>query len=236
MRIIADLHTHTTASGHAADTIRTVCESAVRKGLDGVAITDHGPTVPGGAGLIYFMVLQRLVDAIETPIRVFSGIEDDINNIKGELSIGEEILERLEIVKAGCHPFTWIAEQSMKVRTDAILNAIERRQFRVFTHPVNSYFAFDLKTIVEACAAGGIALELNESKIDDAQKTCSFLELCAELGAYITVSSDAHVAEEVGDFPKSLSILETVRFPQSYVINNSADKIASHFGISWKKE
>jgi putative hydrolase len=236
MKIIADLHTHTTASGHAADTIRTVCEIAAQRGLQGVAITDHGPTVPGGADMVYFMALQRMVDAIDTPIRVLSGIEDDIINVKGELSIKEEIAGRLEIVKVGCHPFTWIAEQSMKVRTDAILNAIERRRFRVFTHPVGSYCDFDLNTVVEACAAGGIALELNESKADDVRKNLAFIELCAELEAYVTVSSDAHVAEEVGNFTKSLSILETVRFPRSLVINTSTDKIASHFGISWKKK
>lgn len=235
MRIIADLHTHTTASGHAADTIRTVCAAAVRRGLDGVAITDHGPAVPGGADLIYFMSLQRIVDAIDTPIRVLSGIEDDIKNARGDLSFGEEILGKLEIVKVGCHPYTWIAEQSTKARTDAILNAIDRRQFRVFTHPAASYCDFDLKTVVEACAARGIALELNESKIFDTKQHRSFLELCAELEATITVSSDAHVAEEVGDFSKSLSILETVRFPRSLVINTSTEKLASHFGISWDK-
>ncbi|MBN2322992.1 MAG: PHP domain-containing protein [Spirochaetes bacterium] len=235
MQIVADLHTHTIASGHAADTIRTVCETAARRGLLGVAITDHGPMVPGGADKVYFMALQRMVDAIDVPIRVMSGIEDDIINARGELSMGEEIVGRLEIVKAGCHPFAWIAEQSMKVRTDALLNAIALRRFRVFTHPVGSYCDFDIDAVVEACAEAGIALELNESKIDDVRKNRSFLELCAKLNAYITVSSDAHVAEEVGGFERSLSILETVGFPESLVINTSTDKIASHFGISWKK-
>jgi putative hydrolase len=176
-----------------------------------------------------------MVDAIETPVRVMSGIEDDIINVGGELSMGEEITGRLEIVKAGCHPFTWIADQPMKVRTDAILKAIESRRFRVFTHPVGSYCDFDLDTVVEACAGAGIALELNESKADDVRKNRLFLELCAKLNARITVSSDAHVAEEVGNFERSLSILKTVGFPESLVINTSTDKIASHFGISWKK-
>lgn len=47
IKIIADLHTHTVASGHGADTLRTMCEFAIKKGFKGIAITDHGPGLPG---------------------------------------------------------------------------------------------------------------------------------------------------------------------------------------------
>jgi len=81
IKIIADLHTHTVASGHGADTLRTMCEFAIKKGFKGIAITDHGPGIPGGASPIYFMSLKRLADSLNTDIRIIRGIEDDIIDI-----------------------------------------------------------------------------------------------------------------------------------------------------------
>ena len=231
MNIVADLHTHTVASGHAADTIRTVCEKARQKGLDGVAITDHGPGVPGGANPIYFMALKRMLRGIETPVRKIAGIEEDISNVKGDLTLDDEVHRSLEIVTAGCHPYTWIAEQPMKVRTDAIINAVTRKNIQILTHPVASFCDFDLPAVIGACTDAGVALELNESKTEDVGTILKFLEMCAKSGARIVLSSDAHVAEEVGTFHRGTSILKTARFPEELVINRSADAIGLFFGI-----
>lgn len=44
-----DLHTHTIASGHAFGTIWENARAAKDKGISVLAITDHGPSVPGSA-------------------------------------------------------------------------------------------------------------------------------------------------------------------------------------------
>ena len=82
IEIIADLHIHTIASGHAGDTIRKNCEFAIKKGLKAVGITDHGPGLPGGAGFVYFYTLPRIIANIELPIKIFSCVEEDIINKK----------------------------------------------------------------------------------------------------------------------------------------------------------
>jgi len=233
MNIVADLHTHTVASGHAADTIRTICELASKRGLEGVAITDHGPGVPGGANSINFMNLKRMTGSIETPIRVIAGIEEDISNVKGDLTLDEETLGGLEIVTAGCHPFTWMAEQPMKVRTDAIINAVERNKIDILTHPAGSKYGLDLAAVTTVCAQNGVALELNESKTEDRGAILQFLEMCAKSGAPIVISSDAHVAEEVGIFSRSFSILQTMHFPNNLVVNRAVDAIVAFFDIEW---
>jgi len=48
MRLLADLHTHTVASGHAYSTVTELAWAAADKGLELIAVTDHGPTVPQG--------------------------------------------------------------------------------------------------------------------------------------------------------------------------------------------
>jgi putative hydrolase len=234
-RITADLHVHTIASGHAADTIRTVCKAAEEKKLDAIAITDHGPGVPGGANKVYFRTLPRLVRGIkaQTKLRIITGIEEDIKNRKGELMIPPEILKKLEIVMAGCHPFTWIADQSIAVRTDALINAIVKNRIQVVTHPVGSGYDLDLKAVIDACVTSRVALEFNASKVNDMNESMNFLEMCAEEGVFIVVGSDAHVAEEVGDFSRALPLLQKAKFPEQLLLNRSKEAIASFFNIEW---
>jgi putative hydrolase len=64
---IADIHTHTGARGHAKDTMRDVCQSALKKWLKKIAITDHVPAIPSGPNVIYFMSLPRLARGIDLP-------------------------------------------------------------------------------------------------------------------------------------------------------------------------
>ena len=54
MRIIADTHCHTIASTHAYSTWMENIHAAKEAGLSYLAITDHGPTMPGSPGRWYF--------------------------------------------------------------------------------------------------------------------------------------------------------------------------------------
>ena len=51
---VLDIHTHTTASGHAYNTIYEMAQSASRKGLALLGISDHGPAMEGSANKDYF--------------------------------------------------------------------------------------------------------------------------------------------------------------------------------------
>ena len=46
MNIIADTHAHTLASGHAYSTIREMAAAAAKKGLKGLAVTEHAGSRP----------------------------------------------------------------------------------------------------------------------------------------------------------------------------------------------
>ena len=60
MKIEADLHTHSVASGHAYSTISELALAAAERGLKMIAITDHGPAIPGGPHLYHFSNLKVL--------------------------------------------------------------------------------------------------------------------------------------------------------------------------------
>jgi putative hydrolase len=231
--IVADLHTHTVASGHGADTIRTMCEFALERGLRGIAITDHGPALPGGASVIYFMSVQRVAKGIRLPLRIITGVEDDIRNRKGELTLPPDVLEGLEIVMTGCHPETWISRQSLRVRTDAVANALGMGFVKVFTHPVGTYYDVDLGEILAAAKAGGTALELNASKLGRRELVADFLGRSAAAEVPVVVNTDAHVADEVGEFDSAKALLAETGFPEHLVVNRSVESIASFFGFTW---
>lgn len=45
-KILADMHTHTIASGHAYATLTEMCKEAVNKGLEIYGITEHSSESP----------------------------------------------------------------------------------------------------------------------------------------------------------------------------------------------
>ncbi|MBQ7156083.1 MAG: hypothetical protein IJR85_11090 [Synergistaceae bacterium] len=88
MRIAADLHTHTIASGHAYGTIREMAFAASEKNLDMLGITEHAPGIPGTVDRIYFCNLSVI------PRELYGN---------GSLSLGQKDLDRLDYAIAGIH-------------------------------------------------------------------------------------------------------------------------------------
>jgi putative hydrolase len=233
MKIIADLHTHTFMSGHGLDTARTMCEFAVRRGLKGMALTDHGPGFPGGPDPVYFMSLKRMTRGLNLPLRVIYGVEDDIRNRKGDLSLSEDVLGSMEIVLTGIHPFTWIGDQKLPVKTEAVINCIGKGLVQVVTHPVGSYCEIEIEPVIDAAASAGVALELNSTKLSRREPIIRYLEICAVRDALLLVNSDAHVGEEVGVFDTALKLLSEVQYPKHLIVNRSRETIESFFKITW---
>jgi putative hydrolase len=190
-------------------------------------------TLPGGASVVYFMSIQRVAKGIRLPIRIITGVEDDIMNKKGELTLPPDVLKGLEIVMTGCHPETWIAGQSLRARTDAVVNAIGRGFVKVFTHPVGTYYDIDLKSVLAAARASGTALELNASKLGKRGLVVDFLERCAAENVLVVVNTDAHMADEVGEFSRAKDLLGEIGFPERLVVNRSIESIAAFFGFNW---
>ena len=61
MKDIMDLHTHTTASGHAYNTLYEMARSASEKGLTLFGSTDHAPKMPGTCHEFYFINFKDIL-------------------------------------------------------------------------------------------------------------------------------------------------------------------------------
>ena len=101
MHIVADIHTHTIASGHAYGTIREMAQAASEKKLSVLGITEHAPGVPGTTDPFYYLCLN-LVPKTLFGVRVIHGCEINILN-DGTLSLEERFMIHLNYAIAGIH-------------------------------------------------------------------------------------------------------------------------------------
>ena len=145
MRILMDLHTHTVASGHAYSTIMENAKAAAEKGLEGIAMTDHGPAMPGGAHLYHFWNLTALPQQI-AGVRVLRGVEANIIDSRGGLDVPADILDRLDIVLAGLHGGC-IRAGTTADNTRAMLAAMANPWVDIIVHPGNDEFLINPEAV-----------------------------------------------------------------------------------------
>ena len=164
MPLEADLHLHTLASGHAYSTVKEMVLAAKEKGLKMIALTDHGPRMPGGPHLYHFTNLAALPRVMEG-IEVLRGVEANILDANGTLDLPDSVLQDLDIVLAGLHRGTGFDGASSEEYTKAAIEALKHPRVHLIVHPGNPEFPIDLERLVLAAAGLGKALEINNSSL-----------------------------------------------------------------------
>ena len=231
---LVDLHSHTVASGHAYCTVNELVERANILGLEAIAITDHGPGLPDGPHVYHFSNQERF-KTIPGKCIVLSGVEEDLSGPDGEVFLPEIVLESLEIVLVGLHPYPngWSNTNSKKIVLRSLLKAMENPLIKGVTHPISNWFNFnskEIKEIVINAKSTSTAVELNLSKIYGLEnKLFDFLDLTAEFDAPIMINSDAHTVHELGDFSNLKKFTDRI-IPEN-VINKNYKTVKLFFGI-----
>ncbi|UNC90786.1 phosphatase [Candidatus Contubernalis alkaliaceticus] len=238
MRLVADLHTHSIASGHAYSTINEIAEAAARKGLSMVAITDHGPAMPGGPHAYYFGNLHVLPEEI-CGIEVLKGIEANIIDHQGNIDLSAEYLKKLDIVLAGFHAICYPGG-SKEQNTRAMIKVMENPQVDIIVHPGNPNYPIDEYQVVEAAIKHNTMIEINNSSLTVSRKgSCEncqrIAQVAKEMGAKIVIGSDAHTSCHVGNFSTSLEMIMEAGFTEEKVLNSSLDKIKEYLGEKGRK-
>ncbi|MFW6270619.1 MAG: PHP domain-containing protein [Bacillota bacterium] len=241
IKIEADLHTHTIHSGHAYSTVDELAKTASQKGLKLIAVTDHGPNMPDGPYQYYFNNITILPEVIYG-VRILKGVEANILD-QGKLDLGAETLNKLDFVAAGIHYNTGHNLSNKKDCTSAIINAIKSSQVDMVTHPVNNYYQIDLKKVVQAAASYGVILEVNASSYNPSKSssranrkmTLKLIQMAQEFNVYLSLNSDAHFHQEVGDISYLKSIINESNLKKNQVINTSYKQILKLLSIKPKK-
>ena len=231
MQFVADLHVHTVASGHAYSTVAEIARVAADKGLALIALTDHGPAMPGGPHAYHFSNQTAIPDVIYG-LRVLKGIEANVMDRRGRLDLDEFRLSKLDIVAVGlhsvCSPYG-----SKKENTTMMVEAMQNPFVDIVVHPGNPEYLVDEETIVKAAARYDVALEVNHSSLTVSRKGSlphcdNIVSLAKTYGAKLIVGSDSHYCETVGEFSVVAELLAKHGVLPEQVLNTSLNKVLAH--------
>lgn len=233
MRISADLHTHTIASGHAFSTIQEIVIQAKKKGLELVAITDHGPDMKGAPSKWYFGNMEILPRTHED-MAVLYGVEANIMDTEGTLDLEPYFLSKLDIVLAGLHEDSFQPSTTAE-NTRAVIKAMENPYVDIIVHPGNPAYELDQEQMVLASRDLGVALEVNNSSLSvcrlGSHEYClQLLKLIKQYKSTISLGSDAHWAGQVGIFVEALKLLEDVGIKEEQILNTSMKRVMRYLG------
>lgn len=228
--MVADYHTHTLHS-HGRGTVLENARAAARRGLEAVAITDHGPgAVPwvGARAAGVFEQIRAEADKAQeaTGVRVLTGVECNVMSADGDLDMAEAELRRLDLVLAGLHlmivprrvadaktlilpnilPRSWLPgdgrTRARVTNTKALVEAVNRYRIDVVTHP-GLHLPVDTTELARACARRGTRLEISSAHRETDE---AFVRAAAREGVDFVLSSDAHCPGRVGDLGAALQV------------------------------
>ena len=230
IRLIADLHTHTLASGHAYGTIRENAQAAAERGLRILGVTEHAPGIPGTCDPIYFNNL-RAVPRELFGVRVLHGSE--INVLEGgQLSLPERNIQHLDYCAAGIHIQCYRDEGAAGNTKNVIGCMGKSRKLRFITHPDDSRTPLDYEDLCKGARDNHVALEVNNSslvepvfRLNSRENYAKMLECCEKYRVPVIVDSDAHDPSAVGRVDLALAMLEAYGFDESLVLNTDEKKL-----------
>jgi len=195
------IHAHSNWSD-GAHTLEEMAEALIRLGFEYLVISDHSKAAYYANGLTEARIREQHnhIDALNrklAPFRIFKSIECDILN-DGALDYDNKVLSTFDLVITSVHSnLDMDEEKAMRRLLGAIANPYTtilghmtgRLLLRRKGYPVNH------KTIIDACVAHGVAIEINASPsrldidwrwVDDAM----------EKGLMLSINPDAHTIDE----------------------------------------
>ncbi|HXH68658.1 MAG TPA: PHP domain-containing protein [Candidatus Limnocylindrales bacterium] len=201
--IKGDLQMHTTASD-GKNSIEEMAAAARELGHEYIAITDHSKAVTVANGLTEKRMVEhikklRAADEKGLGIRVLAGSEVDILK-DGSLDYSDEILAQLDVVVCSVHSYFNLERA---VTTERMLAAIENPYCQIIGHPTGRVLLkrdpidYDMEKVLDACAKHGVAMECN-SYPDRLDLKDVYLRMCKERGVKVVISTDSHVAANLG--------------------------------------
>lgn len=235
MKLLADLHVHTINSGHAYSTIEEYVAAAKKKGLRIIAITDHGPSMPGSPHMYYFNNMRMIPKKIDG-VRIIRGVEANIINEKGELDMPRSDIEYggIEFVLATFHPYCGYDNGGEEKNTQVLLRAMQNPLVNAIAHPENPKYPINVRQTVAQAKELGIALEINSSsnisRPGTYDKSLEFAKEARVCGCKVVLGSDSHISTMLGDFSYALKIVRESGLKASEVVNTSEKMVEGLLG------
>ncbi|KAB3529993.1 phosphatase [Alkaliphilus serpentinus] len=230
MRFIMDVHCHTIASGHAFSTVMELANYAKSINYQLLAITDHGPAMPGAPKPLYFKNLKAIPEEING-VRILRGVEVNILDYDGGLDLSEDILKEMDFVIASFHR-PCIAPSSILENTKVLRKLMEKPYISMIGHPGNPLFEVDIKSLINGAKETGTLIEINNSslkpnsfRLGSYDRCYRILEESLKEKIMVAFGSDAHIAMEIGNFTFAEGMLKELKAYDDLIVNTSVEKL-----------
>ena len=198
------VHAHSTYSD-GLHTLREMAAHTKKLGYSYLGITDHSKAAFYAHGLKEDRLAEQWkeIDALNlelAPFKIFKGIESDILS-DGSLDYSEDILKQFDFIIASVHSNLRMDEEKATTR---ILRAVENPYTTMLGHPTGRLllsrpgYPLDHRKIIDACAANGVAIELNANpyRLD---LDWSWIPYALKKGVPISINPDAHSTGGIRD-------------------------------------
>lgn len=234
---LADMHTHTIASGHGTScTISDMAKAASARGLALLGITDHGPATMAAGTSSYFRGIAG-TSRMRFGVRVCCGVEANIISYDGRLDLDDEILEKLDYAIVSVH-FQNLKPAGEVADTQAYICAMRHPKVRILGHPDDVRYPLDYEALADAAAANGVIFELNNASLtpggyrgDTREADVRILRACRRRNLPILLASDSHGTAHIGDFAFARKLLQEMDFPEELVLNGRPAAVLGQLGI-----
>ena len=235
MKIKADLHTHSVASGHAYSTLEELTKAARRKGLKMLAVTDHAPGMPDGPHEYYFYNMH-VWPKYMNGVRLLKGVEVDIISAKGGLDLPTVYLAAMDVVIASAHVIVSPENLGKKKNTEMYLKVIQNPHVDILGHIENPVLPLDYPVVIKAAKKHGKLIEINNASFTVARhgsyNNClEIIRLLRDENMPVIINSDAHITTHVGEVGKAMQIALQQGIKKENILNLNARRTAEYFGI-----
>jgi len=175
MNFTADMHMHTQYSD-GRGTMKEMMAAGIDKGLDKIAITDHGPNNIGvgvkSANQLLDIKKEALNISAGQGIEVLVGVEADVIGTDGEIDVPQSIYQQLDLLLVGLHPHVvpvdvedglnfilpnkffglspGVRKRVIRNNTNAIIKVLNKHRVDILTHP-GLNMPIDYEAVAKAC-------------------------------------------------------------------------------------
>ncbi|MGI6413236.1 MAG: PHP domain-containing protein [Syntrophomonadaceae bacterium] len=256
MNFTGDYHTHTKMSD-GRQTEEQVIKAAQKKGLKEVAITDHGP-LAAGIGVKHpsdYLELKEKIRALNLDMEKLSvlvGAEANIRDLNGTLDIPENIVEQLDILIVGLHPYTLperlsdgvnifltnslrhfgksIREKAVNNNTKACIEALYQNPgIDIIAHP-GLFFKVHIDELSKSCIKNRVLFEIN---CGHEYPAVSDIMEADRQGVDFIINSDAHFEDSVGKLDYGKHVIEKLEIDPDRVVNLGPGEGFKRWGKKW---
>lgn len=204
-KLKGDLQVQTNwTDGHHS--IEEMAEAARSRGLEYVAITDHGIEL-AMTGLDGKRLLEQRKEILKinrrtAGIEILSGVEANIL-VDGNLDIEDEVLSKLDVVGAAVHTHLHLSKADM---TERICRAIQNPHVDILFHPTGRIlmkrepYEVDIEAVIRVARKTGTLLEV-DAIFDRLDLKDEHVRLAVEAGVKLVIDSDAHATKHFDSLP-----------------------------------